>query len=199
MNQILLNVGHTPIIEEFIPENEKHSTSHDEIAEKVSMSEAVFLFLTDNVVTTEYTKNWVIFEDGLARQSLKRTFVFERQGIPILYPIPYVTDYMIFDPRSINDLLAIQKIAKDLLGKFPQGLVGAGAGALLGAVFGPVGLAIGAIGGGLLGHAADTQTEAGTKVIVCPFENCHARFRYYSQNIPSFQCPSCRQQIALVG
>jgi hypothetical protein len=88
-----------PIIEEFIPESDKKPIPHNEIQEKLSRSDVVFLFLTDNILASDYTKNWVAFEVGLARQSQKRVFVFERQGTPIPYPIPYVTDYMIFDPK----------------------------------------------------------------------------------------------------
>lgn len=197
VNEILINVGHTPIIEEFIPETEKQPIPHDEISKNVSISDAVFLFLTDNVLATEYTRNWVIFEVGLARQALKRVFVFERQGVPIPYPIPYVTDYMIFDPHSIQDLLSIQKIAKELVGKIPAAWIGSGVGLLLGAVFGPFGAALGALAGGALGHSADIQTEARIPVFECPHENCHLRFRYYSSNIVSFKCPTCRQLITI--
>jgi len=196
VHQILVNVGHTPIIEEFIPESEKLPIPHDEIQRNVSVSDAIFLFLTDNVLATDYTRNWVVFEVGLARQASKRVFVFERQGVPIPYPIPYVTDYMIFDPQSISDLLTIQTIAKELVGKIPAALIGAGAGAFLGAAFGPLGFAIGAITLGLAGHSADVQAEARIPVVECPYQNCHVRFRYYSPNVTSFNCPTCRQQIA---
>lgn len=194
---ILVNIGHIPIIEEFIPETEKQPIPHDEISKNVSLSDSVFLFLTDNVLATEYTRNWVIFEVGLARQGEKRVFVFERQGIPIPYPIPYLTDYMIFDPQSIQDLLAIQKIAKELVGRIPAKLIGAGVGLLIGSVFGPIGAAFGAITGGSLGHSSDIQTEARIPVIECPRENCHIRFRYYSPNITSFKCPACRELITI--
>jgi hypothetical protein len=197
VHQFLANVGHTPIIEEFIPESEKLPIPHDEIQRNVSVSDAIFLFLTDNVLATDYTRNWVVFEVGLARQASKRVFVFERHGVPIPYPIPYVTDYMIFDPQSISDLLAIQTIAKELVGKIPAALIGAGAGAFLGAAFGPLGFAIGAITLGLAGHGADVQAEARIPVVECPYENCHVRFRYYSPNVTSFNCPTCRQRIAL--
>lgn len=197
VHQILINVGHRPIIEEFIPETEKQPIPHDEITQNVALSHAVFLFLTDNVLATEYTRNWVVFEVGLARQGLKRVFVFERQGVPIPYPIPYVTDYMIFDPQSIQDLLAIQRIASELVGSIPAKMIGAGAGLLIGSVFGPLGAALGALAGGALGHGFDIQTEARIPVIECPHENCHLRFRYYSPNIVSFKCPACRQFVTL--
>ncbi len=195
VHQLLVNVGHTPIIEEFIPESEKLPIPHDEIQRNVSVSDAIFLFLTDNVLATDYTRNWVVFEVGLAKQASKRVFVFERYGVPIPYPIPYVTDYTIFDPQSISDLLTIQTIAKELVGKIPAALIGAGAGALLGAAFGPLGFAIGAITLGLAGHNWDVQAEAKIPVVECPYPNCHVRFRYYSPNVTSFNCPTCRQQI----
>jgi len=163
------------------------------------LSDAIFLFLTDNVLTTEYTRNWVIFEIGLARQALKRVFVFERQGVPIPYPIPYVTDYMIFEPQSIQDLLDIQKIAKELIGKATSTIAGAGLGLLIGSVFGPLGAAIGALTGGTLGHRSDIATEAKIPIISCPYDNCKIRFRYYSPNISSFNCPACRQLITISG
>ncbi len=197
VRQILVNVGHSPIIEEFIPEEERKPIPHNEISEKVSLSDAVFLFLTDNILATEYTRNWVVFEVGLARQALKQVFVFERQGTSIPYPIPYVTDYMIFDPDSLNDMLAIQTIAKELVGRIPAGWVGAGIGALLGLVFGPLGLGIGAIAGGLVGHGADVQAESVIPKVNCSNESCHLHFRYYSPNIVAFSCPACRQPIEL--
>jgi hypothetical protein len=102
---------------------------------------------------------------------------------------------MVFDPEGIDDLLAIQKIAKDLVGQIPKGLVGGGAGALLGLVFGPIGLAIGAITGGLIGYGADLQAEVGIPNVECP--HCRVSFKYYSPNIKHFSCPACRQEIPL--
>ena len=197
VRQILVNVGHAAVIEEFIPEEEKKPIPHDEISEKLALSDAIFLFLTDNVLATEYTRNWVIFEVGLARQSLKRVFVFERQGTPIPYPIPYVTDYMLFDPESIHDMLAIQTMAKVLIGRVPVGWVGAGIGALLGAAFDPLGVGIGAIVGGLIGHDKDVQMESEIPTMDCPNDSCRLHFRYYSPNITQFSCPACRRPMTL--
>jgi hypothetical protein len=138
-----------------------------------------------------------VFEIGLARQSLKRVFVFERQGTPIPYPIPYVTDYMMFDPGSIDDMLAIQTMAKVLIGRVPVGWVGAGVGAVLGAVFGPLGVGVGAIAGGLIGHGADAQIESMIPKVNCPNDRCRLHFRYYSPNIENFSCPACKQSITI--
>jgi len=74
-------------------------------------------------------------EDGLASDRGIPVFVFERKGFPIHYPIPYVTDYMLFDPYTIEDILNIQKLAKEI-GKIPPKWITAGFGALVGAIFG---------------------------------------------------------------
>jgi len=194
---ILLNLGHTPIIEEFIPEEEKQPIPHEEIRNNVRISYSMFLFLTDNILATEYTRSWVAFEVGLAKDQDKRVFVFERQGVPIPYPIPYVTDYMLFDPDSISDLLGIQGVARKMTPRIPPGAVGAGLGGLVGSMFGPLGAVLGALGLGWFAQAA-AQPEA-TMMIKCPYPNCGVDFRYHSPNIPSFQCPTCRQGIVLTN
>jgi len=194
IQSVLLNVGHTPIIEEFIPESMKEPIPYEEIRKNVQQSDAVFLFLTDEVVRTEYTKNWVIEEDGVALDRHIPVFVFERKGFPIHYPIPYVTDYMLFDPYTIEDVLNIQKLAKDI-GKIPADWVTAGFGGLIGAIFGPLGIAIGAIGGWLLGPKGKPPIP-GIR-IKCPYLGCRTEYNYWSPNITSFNCPICRQPIDL--
>jgi len=194
IQSVLLNVGHTPIIEEFIPESMKEPIPYEEIRKNVQQSDAVFLFLTDEVVRTEYTKNWVIEEDGVALNRHIPVFVFERKGFPIHYPIPYVTDYMVFDPSTIEDILNIQKLAKDI-GKIPPDWITAGFGALVGSIFGPLGIAIGAIGGWLFGPKGKPPIP-GIR-IKCPHSGCKTEYNYWSPNITSFNCPICRQPIEL--
>src|SRR2546426_3277352 len=79
MRQALQNVGHTVIIEEFVPKEQKAEVPYEEIRRNVQRSTYVFLFLTDNVVVTEYTKNWVAFEVGLTSANQKRLFVFRSE------------------------------------------------------------------------------------------------------------------------
>ena len=189
---ILINVGHTPIIEEFIPESMKEPIPNEEIRKNVQQSDAVFLFLTDEIVRTKYTENWVIYEVGLASDRQIPVFVFERKGFPIHYPIPYITDYMVFDPYSIKDALNIQTLAKDM-GKLPADWITAGFGALIGSIFGPLGIAIGAVGGWLLGPKGGPPIPEIR--IACP--HCRTEYNYWSPNIISFSCPICRQPIKL--
>ena len=194
METVLINVGHTPIIEEFIPESMKEPIPYEEIRKNVQLSNAVFLFLTDEVVKTKYTENWVIYEDGLASDRHIPVFVFERKGFSIHYPIPYVTDYMVFDPYTIEDILNIQKLAKDI-GKIPPNWFTAGFGALVGAIFGPLGIAIGGLGGLLLGPKKGPPIP-GIR-IKCQHERCKTEYNYWSPNIASFNCPICRQPTEL--
>jgi len=198
VQRILTNVGHIPILEEFIPEEEKLPIPHDEIKSKVDISQAIFLFLTDNVLATKYTENWVVFEVGLAKDQGKRVFVFERKGVPIPYPIPYVTDYMLFGPESIEDLLEVQTIAKDLTPRIPPGLGWGALGGLIGSMFGPLGAVIGAIGLGGVAEAAAAHPRR-TMPVTCPYPNCGVIFDYHSPDMRSFLCPTCRQGIALTG
>lgn len=199
IKDILKNIGHVPIIEEFIPEDAKKPFPWEEIQSNILISDVLFLFLTDNIVSSIYTQNWVLFEIGSAAAGKKPVYVFERQGIPVLYPIPYITDYMIFDEQSVADIIGIQKVAKNLTTQIPKGWIGAGAGALAGTVFGPIGTLVGAIAGGLIGHGADAQGEPNIQKITCPHDNCRAQFRYYSPNILKFRCPACRQPIQING
>jgi len=194
IRDLLVNLGHTPIIEEFTPEYMKLPIPHDEIRRNVGMSNAVFLFLTDEIVRTEYTKNWVIFEDGLARERLIPIFVFERQGFPISYPIPYVTDYMVFNPESISDILNIQKLARPI-GQVPSNWITGGLGALLGIPFGPLGIAIGGLGGLILGPKGEPPIPG--IPVTCPYSDCRTKYNYWSPNIKNFQCPTCRRDIEL--
>ena len=189
---MLTNLGHTPIIEEFIPEERKEPIPKDEIRKNVQLSHALFLFLTDEIVQTKYTENWVIYEVGLASDRHIPIFIFEREGLPIHYPIPDVTDYMIFDPQSIEDILNIQKLAKEV-GKLPPNLLTAGIGALLGIPFGPLGIAIGGIGGWLLGPKGGPPIPM--LRLECP--HCKATYNYWSLNIKYFHCPSCRKPIQI--
>ena len=198
IKQILENIGHTPALEEFIPESDKKPIPYDEIRTKVSGSDVVFLFLTDNIVATEYTKNWVIFEVGVASSMKKPLYIFERQGVPIQYPLPYFTDYMLFDQNSIDSLLEIQTIAKTHVGKVPIGTTGGViSGAAVGAIAGPAGALVGAILGGLIGYGADTSSSSNIRTITCPYKTCKIRFRYHSTRITKFMCPACRHEIVI--
>ena len=191
---LLINVGHTPIIEEFIAEEQKAPIPRNEIESRIQQCAALFLFLTDEVMRTEHTKSWVTSEAAIAHSLRERVFVFEREGLSIPYPLPYTDDYMIFNPRSIEDVMNIQKLSKGI-GGIPGKMITGALGALIGSAFGPVGTLIGAIGGLIFGPE-DQPPIPGIRV-TCPNPNCKANYNYWSPDIPSFLCPCCRQRITV--
>ena len=77
-----------------------------EIKTALRESEAVFLLLGQNVKRSIYTQNWIAFEVGLSCAFNKRVWVFEHVASTVDFPIPYVTDYMLYDnldnPRCFN-------------------------------------------------------------------------------------------------
>jgi hypothetical protein len=188
IKKILENVGHTPIIEEFIPQEKQLPIPYEEIRTNVTKCEFLFVFLTDNVIATPYTQNWVIHEITLASSSSKNVYVFERIGNPIPFPIPYLTDYALFDPDNTEDILTLQELTKNL-GKLRRDLLTAGGGALLGSALGPLGMALGAV----IGYAVGPKPKMQPKV---KCNHCNITFNYYSQ-YREFNCPSCRRKIDL--
>lgn len=193
VQKLLANVGHTPIIEEFVQPEDKVQPPHAEIAKNVELCDLVFLFLTDNIVSSKYTENWVIFEVGLARMARKPVYVFERLGVPVEYPIPYVTDYMLFDKDSTRDILDIQDLSRRI-GQFPLGVATGAGGVIIGGLtFGP----LGALLGGLIGLLAGTQTQGPSRKVSVTCRRCGNTFNYWSPKIRSFNCPCCRRIIQL--
>jgi len=182
----LENIDIDPIVEEFKPEEEKHHVLYEEIRRSIKSCDAVFLFLTDEVMMTEHTKNWVIFEDGLALGTEKQVFLFERAGKPLKYPVPYLTDYMIFEEDSAQDILKMQKISKQLKSYFsieekrtlPRGFEREG-----GLVYIPY-LVL------KMKMKGKSLKKLGVPKVDCP--NCGISFNYYSPSQKIFKCPACR-------
>ena len=190
IEKTLKNIGHCPIIEEFIPEDKIELIPYEEIRKNVDMSDYVFLFLTDNIVKTEFTHNWVSFEVGVAANAMKRLFVFERLGVPVPYPIPYLTDYMVFAEDDMDDILNIQLLSKKLK-ETSKSFKGAGIGALIGIPFGPLGLIVGSGVGYLYGARSKRQIRK----VYC--SKCRISFNYHSLKYTKFSCPSCRNEITI--
>jgi hypothetical protein len=157
-----------------------------QIKEYVQRSSAVFVLLSPELSRTPYTQNWVSYEVGLSCALNKPVWVYEQAGNPVNFPIPYLTDYVIYDPRSREHLEAIKRMLESYdptpniiglaLGGLIGGLVSGGAGAGLGA---------------LLGAAAMQRKPPGIRVR-CPHQNCGVTFSIYSP-FAQLQCPACRQ------
>ena len=64
----------------------------------IEESETVFLLISQNITENSFTtQNWIAFEVGLACALGKDIWVFEQIASKIVFPIPYVTDYMRYE------------------------------------------------------------------------------------------------------
>lgn len=191
--------GVKPMFMEFTPQSEP---PYKKIEENVSIANAIFLFLTENVKVSDYTQNWISFEVGLAEKSGKPLYIIEDVHNKIHFPVPYLTDYILYEPTKIQDWLQIEKILKKLektieKTKLPfalaffSGSIGALAdnkkmirGTLIG---GTVGLIL----GGIINSLTPDEQPKAIK-IKCP--ECKISFNLYSR-FTRFPCPSCRANL----
>ena len=144
---------------------EVYSPPWQSIRNEIGASEAVFLLLGPNIRSSIYTQNWVAFEVGLACAFGKEVWVFEQKGSYIEFPIPYLTDYMIYYLEDRNHFDYVRRIIEGYgkpLAIFPLG---------------------------------DPRTKRGIPhgiLVECPNPNCVSSFGLHTQ-IERFYCPSCRQ------
>ena len=75
------------------------------IRDTLKEAEGVFIVKGPNIACNLYTSNWVSYEIGLAAHSSKKwgkgemdVWVFESVHNPIFFPVPFLTDYVIYDP-----------------------------------------------------------------------------------------------------
>lgn len=139
-----------------------------EIKNQITASEAVFLLLGPNIRISTHTQNWVAFEVGLACALGKDVWVFEQYGSCIEFPIPYLTDYSLYDFRDPSHF------------KYTRGII-EGYGKPL-SIF-PLG---------------DPRTKRNISrgiPVECTYENCKSKY-FLHTNIESFNCPSCRQPLS---
>ncbi len=128
---MLKNIGDEPLIMEYAPKGDETAPPYARIREYMRAADHVMLFKTDNAIRTDYTRNWIIFEVGLAAELNKRLFVLEGKGPPIEFPIPYLTDYMVLEPDRVADILRLQTVAKTVSDEDSEGGADASAFGLL--------------------------------------------------------------------
>jgi hypothetical protein len=67
------------------------------IKDQVFLSDAVFVLLGANLPSSEYTESWVAFEVGLATAMNKDIWVFEPFSESVLFPVPYLDHYVLYN------------------------------------------------------------------------------------------------------
>lgn len=188
---MLENIGVTPVVMEYATPEMEIEPPYARIREAVTGADYIMLFKTDNAISTEYTKSWILYEVGLAAAANKRLFVFERRGPPIRFPIPYLTDYMVFDPDKVADFLRLQAIANEARrivteGELEEG--GSGGIGLLALLLAPVIIVAMAV-------VAGVQAIRGPIPVEC--DKCHTGYQYYAGVLDPFQCPVCLVEVDL--
>lgn len=97
------------------------------IMDELNQCDAIFVLLSDNILSQSHTHNWVSFEIGLAANHKllplippfgKRgldVFVFEPFSEKVDFAVPYCTYYMVYDGGSVEQL----KFLKELIQNAP--------------------------------------------------------------------------------
>ena len=137
-----------------------------EIREQIRSSEAVFLLLGPNIQKSLFTENWVAFEVGLSCAFGKDVWVFEPMDSHIDFPIPYVSDYMLYDlqiQEHFDYVRSIMEGYKQPLALFP------------------------------INVDARTKRNIPTGTTTnCTHDNCLSKFQLHT-DVTSLYCPICRQ------
>ena len=79
---------------------ELHSTPSVDIRNHIMQSDALFVLLGQNLTFSQYTENWVGFEVGIATALNKPIWVMERFGDKVQFPIPYLTDFLLYEENN---------------------------------------------------------------------------------------------------
>jgi len=150
--------------EEFFP------PAWQKIRNEISSSQALFVLLGPNIRSTVHTQNWVAFEVGLACAFGKEVWVFEQTGSHIEFPIPYLTDYMLYDLKDKTHFEYVRKVINGYGKPIP----------IL-----PL----------LDNHRTKRDIPIGM-MVTCQYENCKSIYSLHTRT-ESFSCPSCRQTLML--
>jgi hypothetical protein len=139
-----------------------------EIKQQLKQSEAVFLLLGPNIRRSSYTENWVAFEVGLACAFDKEVWVFEPINSNINFPVPYVTDYVLYNLEvegNFDYIRGCMEVYKPVVPFVPLG--------------------------------ADKRTRRCVPngiLTNCTNSNCKMEFHLHT-DVQMLYCPSCRQVI----
>lgn len=170
------------------------------INQDIENSNAVFAILSQNVQNIPHTRDWVVWESGVAKN--KDIWIFEpySQLGSISVIIPHLNHYVIFDNND-GWLGYVKKIIESYdntftLGKILlSGATGVGAGSVLAEEDKTAGVIIGGIAGliGGVGIAALTdksnERPIGDKIMCA---QCHSSFTIHiPSNSNTFRCPVC--------
>src|SRR5262249_49752769 len=70
------------------------------IKSKIQGSSALFVLLSSNLKSSDYTQNWVSYEIGVADAAGREIWVFEDISNQVHFPLPKADHYMVYDPMN---------------------------------------------------------------------------------------------------
>jgi len=90
----------------------------EKITREMRNSKVLFVLMTKNVVDDRKTRDWVLFEIGIAKGIGKKIYAWKTVDIEVPEPVTMITDYVPFDPKDEEDIKkvvgAMMNIAYDL-------------------------------------------------------------------------------------
>jgi len=192
------NTGVMPLFEEFEGILTGAVTPSKVIGD-IESSKAVFVVLSQNVHGIPHTRDWVVWETGVANN--RDIWVFEpySQLGSISVVIPYLRHYVIYDTRNewlgyIRKIIGSYDDSHLLPTMLKWGSAGAGLGAVLDERDRVEGATIGGLGaaflGGLVARKAKSEERPMGIDVMCI--NCHSSFGLHiPEGMNSFRCPVC--------
>jgi len=165
----------------------------EQIKKNIIESNAVFVVLTENVNHLQHTRDWVVWESGVASSAKKDVWIFEplAQVGRVSVVVPHFTHYVLIE-QTDSYLAYLRKIVESYDNSDALGAAIAGAG--LGAAGGLPGAALGAIGGLILSDKSASRPQG--VQISCP--KCVSTYRIHiPQGLKSFRCAVCNQNLQL--
>ncbi|HUU62720.1 MAG TPA: hypothetical protein VMX96_02200 [Dehalococcoidia bacterium] len=183
-----------PVFEEFEKILKGKRTS-SEIEKDIQNSKAVFVVLSQNVQDIPCTRDWVVWETGVAKN--KDIWIFEpyQQLGNISVVIPYLRHYVIFNTSDAWFAYICEIIKSyDDSHVLPTLLVAGGIGALLAEKDKTGGAALGALAGLVISDKSkDRPTGIG---VTC--KNCSSSYNIHiQQDMKMFRCPVCNTHLKI--
>ncbi len=168
------------------------------VMQDIENSNAVFVILSQNVQKIPHTRDWVVWETGIAKN--KDIWVFEpySQLDSISVVTPYLRHYVIFSMTEdwfgyIRNIIESYDDSHIL----PTVLTGAGIGAALAEEDKVGGAFLGGIGGAIAGHVLFGKSIERPRGwdIVC--SNCRSSYNAHIPQEMVFRCPVCNTHLIL--
>jgi len=187
--QIFRNAFNGTKVNPILLEYERYSNPPwREIKNRIQSSSALFVLLGQNIKSSDYTQNWISYEVGIADSFNKPIWIFEDINNEILFPIPNVNHYLLYNPVQPESLLYL----KTVISSYAVNPLASLGGILLAAAITTNPIAI--LAAGLIGSKVGIPSKPQGTKLICVYHDCQVTFEFYNNNT-QFNCPSCRRPL----